>query len=327
MALLAGLVVLTLSQDPWPMSISWPPPNSTVAGNSIIPQLGTSAPLVSLKLCIEVAKEEPVSQSAMLQIPFSGCFNIEDVISRRIKIEPLVGKYSITTYCTKEDGTRATQTATSSFTMLPFDSPYPSSVLRERYLKLVQDTATGSIYHDGDLEWSLLNSTCPPVGITMTGGQALEVLRFALETVIVDGVPGDFLEAGVWRGGSSVFARAVLAVTDDGTTQPTQRAVWLCDSFEGLPLATTSHDSDMWSTFDVLSVSIEDVMRSFQRFDLFDERLVKFVKGFFRTSLPTLPKELQLAVLRLDGDMFESTIDTLFNTYDRWRVCFLLQQL
>jgi hypothetical protein len=48
-----------------------------------------------------------------------------------------------------------------------------------------------------------------------------------------------------------------------------------------------------------------------------DHRLVKLVKGFFVESLPTLPAYLRIAVLRLDGDMFESTIDTLFNVYDK----------
>ena len=130
-------------------------------------------------------------------------------------------------------------------------------------------------------------------------------------------VEGDFLEAGVWRGGSSVFARAVFVSSHKKeATREKPRTVWVCDSFEGLPLASTEQDSDFWASQQVLAVSAEQVIENFERFGLMDERRVRLVKGYFQESLPAqLPADLKLSVLRLDGDMYESTVDTLFHTY------------
>ena len=52
----------------------------------------------------------------------------------------------------------------------------------------------------------------PSVGYTMIGVIGLENIQQILEKVIQDRVAGDFLEAGVWRGGASMFAKAVMRV-------------------------------------------------------------------------------------------------------------------
>ena len=62
----------------------------------------------------------------------------------------------------------------------------------------------------------------PTAGFTMIGQVGLINLRYCLETVIKENIPGDFLEAGVWRGGASIFARAIL----DRYRQD-HRAVWV----------------------------------------------------------------------------------------------------
>ena len=75
---------------------------------------------------------------------------------------------------------------------------------------------------------------------TMTGLKRLANARFCFENVLEDGIPGDLIETGVWRGGMSIFMRGVLkayGVTD--------RKVWLADSFQGLPAPdTTRYPSD-----------------------------------------------------------------------------------
>jgi len=111
-----------------------------------------------------------------------------------------------------------------------------------------------------------------------------------------------------------IFARAVLA--ELGVTD---RRVWCCDSFEGLPTPDVDEFpvdlGDPHHTFEWLRVSLETVQTNFRRYGLLDDQ-VRFVKGWFRDTLPAIPVE-QLAVLRLDGDMYESTWQALFYLYPK----------
>ena len=149
---------------------------------------------------------------------------------------------------------------------------------------------------------------------TMIGIPRLNNLQQCVESVLAEGVAGDLLEAGVWRGGASIFARALLkayGVTD--------RIVWVADSFEGLPEADAiKHPYDRKLDLHVmadLAVSLDEVKKNFERYSLLDDQ-VKFLKGWFRDSLPAAPIA-QLAVLRVDGDHYESTMDVLQSLYPK----------
>jgi len=148
---------------------------------------------------------------------------------------------------------------------------------------------------------------------TMIGLRRLENLQECVETVIADRVPGDVLEAGVWRGGAGILMRAVLAVLGD-----TERTVWMADSFQGLPKPRPEHPADAddthW-TFPILAVPVEQVKRNFARYGMLDAR-VRFLEGWFSDTLPSAPIE-RLAVLRVDGDMYGSTMDVLDALYDK----------
>jgi hypothetical protein len=127
-------------------------------------------------------------------------------------------------------------------------------------------------------------------------------------------IPGDFIEAGVWRGGATIFMRGVLKANNQAI-----RKVWVADSFEGLPKPDAKnypadHGLDM-SILSELSVSQETVRQNFQRFGLLDDRVL-FLKGFFKDSLPNAPID-QLAVLRIDADMYESTLQALTYLYPK----------
>ncbi len=147
----------------------------------------------------------------------------------------------------------------------------------------------------------------PLTAETMVGLARLENSRACIETALRDGVPGDVAEAGVWRGGSAIFMRAVLAAHGDGS-----RTVWVADSFEGLPPPDPAHAADagdLHHTEPFLAVSQQEVMDNFARYGLLDER-VRFLPGWFADTLPTAPIDT-LAVLRVDGDMYGSTMDVL----------------
>lgn len=155
----------------------------------------------------------------------------------------------------------------------------------------------------------------PSVAHTMIGRRRLDNLQDCIEQVLADDVPGDLIETGVWRGGATIFMRAVLrayGITD--------RTVWVADSFAGLPPADVeNYPADAGIPFDamtdVLGVPLEDVQENFRRYDLLDEQ-VRFLPGLFKDTLPTAPVE-ELAVLRLDGDMYESTMNALDSLYPR----------
>jgi O-methyltransferase len=148
---------------------------------------------------------------------------------------------------------------------------------------------------------------------TMIGMKRLANVRACVESVIADGVPGDLIETGAWRGGSTIYMRAILKAHGD-----TDRTVWVADSFQGLPKYDGRYEADAGDqhhTRDELAISVESVEENFRRYDLLDDQ-VRFLVGWFSETLPTAPIE-KLAVLRLDGDMYSSTMDALDALYDK----------
>jgi len=157
-------------------------------------------------------------------------------------------------------------------------------------------------------------SDWPPSAETMVGRRRLANVRSCVESVLSDQVPGDLVETGVWRGGVTILMRGILAAWGD-----TNRRVWVADSFQGLPApdldaypADAGHDLSGVAT---LAVSADQVRANFARYDLLDDQ-VQFLEGWFRDTLPAAPIE-NLAVLRLDGDLYESTMDALDALYDK----------
>jgi hypothetical protein len=161
-----------------------------------------------------------------------------------------------------------------------------------------------------DAEKRRLGKDWPAFGYSMAGLKRLDNLQFCVETAIDDQIPGDFLEAGVWRGGACILMRAILKVRG-----VTDRTVWLADSFQGLPHSTLKADYLDFSGIPMLAVSQADVEAAFRLFDLLDGQ-VKFLKGWFKDTLPEAPIS-ELAILRLDGDLYESTMDCLNALYHK----------
>lgn len=153
----------------------------------------------------------------------------------------------------------------------------------------------------------------PNYGETMLGPRRMENLEFCVRTVIEEDVPGDLIETGVWRGGACIFMRAILAAYE-----VTDRRVFVADSFEGLPLPRSGTTEDQESRFHEmkgLRVDLESVKENFRKYDLLDDQVV-FLEGWFSDTLPEAPIE-KLSVLRLDGDMYDSTMDALENLYPK----------
>ncbi|HEX7500297.1 MAG TPA: TylF/MycF/NovP-related O-methyltransferase [Polyangia bacterium] len=90
------------------------------------------------------------------------------------------------------------------------------------------------------------------------------------------------------------------------------RKVWVADSFQGLPKPLYK---DPYFSGGEMAVSLDEVKQNFRDYGMLDEQVV-FLKGFFADTLPKSPIE-KLAILRLDGDLYESTMDSLNALYDR----------
>jgi hypothetical protein len=161
-------------------------------------------------------------------------------------------------------------------------------------------------------------------------GQAVSLLPLArfdnlqhcMTDVVSNGVDGDFIETGVWRGGAVIFMQAFLK----SLGLQHNRRVWVADSFEGLPVPDKTehpieyraHQNLIEPLYGKFEASLEEVQANFARFDLLDPNVI-FLKGWFKDSLPTAPIE-KLAIVRLDGDYYDSTMDGLNNLYDRLSV-------
>src|SRR6056297_2968504 len=120
--------------------------------------------------------------------------------------------------------------------------------LRARYLDLIEDVLVNRIYRDPPQQvkrWRRLpfvranreiGRDLPSQAHTMIGHERMRNLRSCLETAIAQGVPGDVIETGVWRGGACIYMAAILDAWGE-----TARRVWVADSFAGLPRPDARH--------------------------------------------------------------------------------------
>jgi hypothetical protein len=151
----------------------------------------------------------------------------------------------------------------------------------------------------------------PVEAVTMVGMRRLNCLQDLLTSATIDhDIPGDVVECGVWRGGASIFMRGVLVAHGQST-----RRSWLYDSFQGLPKPQDETDLDLTMHSDYLGVSLSEVRDNFRQFGLLSDQ-IHFVPGWFKDTLPAASVQ-QIVLLRLDGDMYESTRDCLEHLYSK----------
>ena len=197
----------------------------------------------------------------------------------------------------------------------------PKDLNRDAFLDLLKRAVTNYHYLGGtrsfenfravthyDLEqaqWKIEPLARP---LTLLTKLQLDLIERAVLSLEQRSVPGDYLEAGIWRGGVIIFMRAMLdAYGIKG------RTVFAADSFAGIPKNVKAIDDpvDGWS--DRWVASLEDVQQNIARFGLLDEQ-IRFVVGFFADSLKGLDKE-RFALIRLDSDSYESVETSLQYLY------------
>jgi glycosyltransferase involved in cell wall biosynthesis len=170
--------------------------------------------------------------------------------------------------------------------------------------------------------FSALCRRCGP--FTMTSIERMYALYQAVGHVDRAGIPGDIVECGVWRGGSSMLAALRLLELGD-----TERSLWLFDTFEGMP-EPGEHDADPsgasmaaeWElhrgrTGDAVfaHASLADVQANMATTSFPPDRL-RYVRGKVEETIPATAPE-RIALLRLDTDWYESTRHELEHLYPR----------
>ena len=183
-----------------------------------------------------------------------------------------------------------------------------SKILDKKKLQIVKTRNVSEFHRRQGIIWP------PGYADTMIGLKRLDNLQHCIETVLSENVEGDLIETGVWRGGACIFMRAVLAAygIED-------RKVFVADSFEGCPKPDVekhhADKGDKFHTLTFLAVCKEEVEKNFRKYALLDKQ-VFFLKGWFKDTLPQAPID-KLSILRLDGDMYSSTMDALENLYPK----------
>jgi O-methyltransferase len=165
-----------------------------------------------------------------------------------------------------------------------------------------------------DPELRAIGRDWPSRADSMIGLARMDNIQRCIEVVIREDVPGDLIETGVWRGGATIFMRGVLKVYGE-----TSRLVWVADSFQGLPPPDASRypadSGDVFFTNTGLAVGVDRVRHNFERYGLLDDQ-VRFLPGWFKDTLPSAPIE-RLALMRLDGDLYESTWQAIEALYPK----------
>ena len=190
-----------------------------------------------------------------------------------------------------------------------------NAMLVERYLDLVEATVLNSIYQPGEHLES--GQAWPKEALTMIGRKRLRQVREAAADVLRRGVPGDFIETGVWRGGAVIMMRAALDARGAW-----DRKVWAADSFRGIPAPDLEHypadaAHEGMQHLDILTQNTRAHLEThLAQFSMLDHR-TQILEGWFKDTLPGLPAETKFAVVRLDGDLYQSTWEGLSYLYPK----------
>jgi hypothetical protein len=121
--------------------------------------------------------------------------------------------------------------------------------------------------------------------------------------------PGDIVETGCYFGTSAAIMMDILIHFD-----LCDRRLWVFDSFEGLPVLSKEDRND--GIPGDFNISVQVLKNNLLSAGVYQENKIVITKGWFNETLPLSPVK-QIAFLRLDGDLFLSTWDSLIALYDK----------
>ncbi len=183
------------------------------------------------------------------------------------------------------------------------------------YLSIEMD----QFHPDAEKEFLELKSKCLPH--TMTSVDSLYYTYRAVRHVVLNSIPGDFVECGVWKGGNTMMVALTLMRLGD-----TSRKIYLYDTFEGMSEPTekdisyrnegaegewkssqkNGHNEWCYSPIDEVRDNLDSTGYPADK--------IVFVKGKVEDTIPgTIPE--RISILRLDTDWYESTYHELVHLY------------
>ena len=157
---------------------------------------------------------------------------------------------------------------------------------------------------------------------TMTSPERLFTLYQSIKYVVENNIPGDFVECGVWKGGSSMMIAKTLQLLG-----VTDRSLWMYDTYEGMS-EPTAEDRDFAgkTATELLKASDKADANSVWCFSSMEEvqhnltltgypmSRISFIKGKVEESIPGATPQ-SIALLRLDTDWYSSTMHELEHLY------------
>ncbi len=154
----------------------------------------------------------------------------------------------------------------------------------------------------------------PAKAKTMVGLNRLNNVEFCVNSILKDNIEGDFVETGIWRGGVIILISALLEEREINN-----RYIWAFDSFQGLPKPNPEkYPIDRGNNLykiNLLAASLEEVYNNYKEYNISTERVI-FNKGWFKDTLPNNEVN-KISLLRLDGDLYESTILSLKHLFPK----------
>ena len=150
---------------------------------------------------------------------------------------------------------------------------------------------------------------------TMTSVERMYSLYSSVNYVLENNIEGDFVECGVWRGGSSMLMAKMLknrSISDrkiylydtyEGMSEPTKKDVSIAgdDAEKLMEKEKNNKEESVWCLAD-----LADVKQNMRKTGFAEESLV-FVKGKVEDTLTNDLPMSKIAILRLDTDWYEST--------------------
>src|SRR3989344_3331932 len=183
------------------------------------------------------------------------------------------------------------------------------------YLQLLKKVLLDYPYREKNVtETNILEGNyLPKRAHTLLGMKRLDNIQECMEHIKKDNISGDIIECGLYKGGSLIFMVGVNKYLK------MDKKIYGADSFQGCPPPEPekypADTGDPHSTFSHLCITLDDVKRNLQSYDLLNDR-VQFISGFYEQSLQNTEIK-QLSLLRLDCDMYSSTMQALEALYDK----------
>ncbi len=188
---------------------------------------------------------------------------------------------------------------------------------------LIRNTGYNLVSEDRVLEdeFNKMYKLCKPY--TMTSMERMYALYTSVNYIIDNDIQGDFIECGVYKGGSSMMMALILK-----NKAIINRKIFLYDTFEGMSMPTevdtktdgvSSKTMEQWKENQTqinnnwCYSSIDEVTKNMEKTSLPKEQF-ELIKGKVEDTIPNNFHN-QIALLRLDTDWYESTKHELEHLY------------